>query len=112
MKVLNFYTQSVLARSLWQFRREFVIVGLLSLFSNLLMLTPTLYMIQVYDRVLLSRNEMTLLFISVLTILLFLGMAIIEWMRSHILILTGIRLDNLLSSRVFNAGFEAHLRSD
>ena len=44
-----------------RFRREFAWVGLFSLVANLLMLTPTLYMLQVFDRVMVSRSELTLL---------------------------------------------------
>ena len=48
---------------LWRFRREFVVVGIFSMVANLLMLAPTLYMLQVYDRVLVSRSELTLLMV-------------------------------------------------
>ncbi|NBW47996.1 MAG: hypothetical protein EBR46_07685, partial [Betaproteobacteria bacterium] len=47
--------QRELLRTLALFRREFIIVGLLSAAVNLLMLTPTIYMLQVYDRVMVSQ---------------------------------------------------------
>ena len=50
------------------FRKTFITVAAFSFFINLLMLTPSLYMMQVYDRVLGSRNETTLI---VLTALMF-----------------------------------------
>ena len=55
--VSAFFERSQLARILWSFRREFAIVGMLSLVANLLMLSPTLYMLQIYDRVLISQQR-------------------------------------------------------
>ncbi|MCC7221180.1 MAG: type I secretion system permease/ATPase, partial [Candidatus Contendobacter sp.] len=45
-------------------RQSFVTAGFFSLFINLLMLAPSLYMLQVYDRVLASRSEFTLLMLT------------------------------------------------
>jgi ATP-binding cassette subfamily C exporter for protease/lipase len=91
------------------FRREFVLVGMLSAVANLLMLTPTLYMLQVYDRVMVSRNELTLLSVSLICLALFGVMALSEWGRSRMLVKAGVRLDEQLSTRVFNATFESRL---
>jgi ATP-binding cassette subfamily C exporter for protease/lipase len=109
MKFKGFFSRSDLTIALWQFRQEFVAVGAFSMVANILMLTPTLYMLQVYDRVLVSRSELTLLAVSLITLFLFFITALIEWMRSRILVRAGVRLDGVLSSRVFNASFEAHL---
>ena len=56
--------RSELPEALLSMRRIFVVVGVLPLFINALMLVPAIYMMQVYDRVLNSRNEMTLLMIT------------------------------------------------
>jgi ATP-binding cassette subfamily C exporter for protease/lipase len=109
MKPSEFFKRSELTSTLWSFRREFVIVGIFSMIANVLMLTPTLYMLQVYDRVLASQSELTLIAMSLLTLFLFAVMAFAEWMRSRLLVSTGVRLDEQLSSQVFNASFEAHL---
>lgn len=92
---------------LWNFRKEFAIVGIFSLVTNLLLLTPTLYMLQVYDRVLVSRNELTLLAVTVLTLALMLMMAFADWARARLLVRIGTRMDNVLSPRVFDASFNA-----
>ena len=105
-----FFQRSELTRTVWSFRIEFAIVGLFSAVTNLLMLTPTLYMLQVYDRVMLSRSETTLIAVSVFTLLMYLVMAFSEWSRSRLLVRIGVRLDTLLSTRVFNANFEANLQ--
>jgi ATP-binding cassette subfamily C exporter for protease/lipase len=109
MKPVAFFSRSALTQGLWTFRREFVLVGLFSLVANLLMLAPTLYMLQVFDRVLASQSELTLVAISLLTLCLFAVMSFAEWMRSRLLVHTGVRLDKQLSTQVFNASFEANL---
>lgn len=91
------------------FRHAFQAVGLFSLVTNVLLLTPTLYMLQVYDRVLVSRNELTLLAVSLVAVFLFLVMALADWMRSRVLVRTGLALDRQLSAQVFRASFQAWL---
>ncbi|KON82322.2 type I secretion system permease/ATPase [Azoarcus sp. PA01] len=109
MAATGFFARSELAATLYAFRREFLIVGLFSMVANVLMLAPTLYMLQVYDRVLVSRSELTLLVVSLITLFFFAVMAFAEWSRSRLLVRAGVRLDALLSTRVFNASFEANL---
>jgi ATP-binding cassette subfamily C exporter for protease/lipase len=98
-------------RTLLRYRREFYLAAVFSAGVNLLMLTPTLYMLQVYDRVMVSQNEYTLIAVSVITVALFGLMALCEWARSRLLVSTGLRLDDDLSSRVFNATFDHRLAS-
>jgi ATP-binding cassette subfamily C exporter for protease/lipase len=109
MKKPHFFQRSELASALWAFRREFLIVGVFSMVANLLMLAPTLFMLQVYDRVLVSQSEVTLLAVSLITLFLFAVMAFSEWMRSRVLVNAGMRLDEHLGTRVFNASFESYL---
>ena len=100
---------SEMGAALWAFRREFAFVGVLSAVANLLMLTPTLYMLQVYDRVMVSQNALTLVSVSVIALALFGVMALAEWGRSRILVAAGVRFDERLSTRVFHASFDSHL---
>jgi ATP-binding cassette subfamily C exporter for protease/lipase len=109
MKTSTFFNRSELTATLWAFRRAFLIVGVLSFLSNLLMLTPTIYMLQVFDRVMTSQSELTLLAVSLITLFLFGVVACAEWLRSRILVRAGMRFDEQLSTRVFNASFEAYL---
>lgn len=104
-----FFKRSALASSLWGFRNEFFLVGAFSLIANVLMLAPTVYMLQIYDRILVSRSEMTLIGMSILTLLLFAVIAFAEWMRSRVLVRAGLRFDEQLSAKIFNASFEARL---
>jgi ATP-binding cassette subfamily C exporter for protease/lipase len=109
MKTPDFFKRSELTGALWAFRREFMIVGLFSMVANLLMLAPTIYMLQIFDRVMLSQSELTLLAISLITLFLFGVMAFSEWSRSRVLVRAGVRFDEHLSTRVFNASFESYL---
>lgn len=109
MKPADFFARSELGTTLWAFRREFLIVGVFSMVSNLLLLAPTIYLLQVYDRVLVSRSELTLLAVSLVTLFLIAVLAFAEWSRSRLLVRTGVRLDQQLGTRVFGASFEACL---
>ena len=107
----GFFERSDLGRTLWTFRREFAWVFVFSCFANLLLLTPTLYMLQVFDRVMLSGNELTLFALTGIAVLFFLVMGFAEWVRSRLLVRAGSRLDEALNTRIFNATYEARLRS-
>ena len=99
-----------LAEVLLSFRRAFLTVGSFSFFINLLMLTPAIYMLQIYDRALGSRNITTLLMLTLITLGLFGLMSVLEWIRSMVLVRVGARLDLDINSRVFDATFERNLR--
>lgn len=78
-------------------------VGLFSVFANLLQLTGSLYMLQVYDRVLGSRSEATLVALSVLTTLMFVALGLIDNARARIVARIGARIQDKLDRRVFSA---------
>ncbi len=109
MKNNNMVMRDPLSTVMWTFKREFLTVAFFSMVVNLLMLTPTLYMLQVYDRVLLSQSELTLLVVSLLTLFLFVMMTFGEWARSILLVRTGVKLDQALSQKVFRASFLSYL---
>lgn len=109
MKNNNRVLHDPLSTVMWTFKREFLTVAVFSMVVNLLMLTPTLYMLQVFDRVLLSQSEMTLLVVSLLTVFLFAMMAFAEWARSILLVRTGVKLDQALSQKVFRSSFLSYI---
>ena len=84
-------------------------MGIFSLIANVLMLTPTLYMLQLYGRVMKSGSELTLLMVTLFLVFFFGIMAFAEWIRSRLLVRVGVRLDEALNSLVFNASFKAYL---
>ncbi len=105
----DFFDRSALSRQLWIFRREFLWVGVFSMIANVLMLTPTIYMLQLYGRVMKSGSELTLLMVTIFLVIFYAVMAFAEWIRSRILVRAGVRLDEALNSLVFRASFEAYL---
>jgi ATP-binding cassette subfamily C protein EexD len=105
----RFFAESDLGQSLNACKASFLYAGFFSLFVNLLLLVPSFYMMAVYDKVLVSGSESTLLMLSLITLFLFLVMGGLEWIRSQILIATSARLDALLSSRVFDSMFSQML---
>ncbi len=78
-------------------------VGIFSVFVNLLLLTGPLYMLQVYDRVLGSRSEATLVALSLLAAAMFLAMGILDHTRARIMARIGAHLQDRLDRRVFAA---------
>ena len=92
------------------FKSSFMTVGAFSAVSNLLMLAPSLYMLQVYDRVLQSRNELTLLMLTLMVLLAFLIVAGLEVARSFVLVRVSAHFDLKLNKRVYAAAFEQNLK--
>ncbi len=80
-----------------------------SLFVNLLVLAPSMYMMEVYDRVLNSRNHRTLLMLTILVIFLYLLLEALEWVRSQVMHDAGMQLDKGLREQVFGAVVSARL---
>ena len=102
---------SDLRRALAACRGSFLTTAFFSLFVNLLMLVPAIYMLAVYDRVLQSGSESTLLMLTGITVFLFLVLGGLEWIRSRIMVATSARLDEQLGERVFEAIFAQSLTS-
>ncbi|MEL6451525.1 MAG: type I secretion system permease/ATPase [Pseudomonadota bacterium] len=78
-------------------------VGIFSLFANMLMLTGPMYMLQVYDRVLGSRSEETLIALSLLVVFLYGVMGVLDYTRGRIMARVGARFQADLDRRVFDA---------
>jgi ATP-binding cassette subfamily C exporter for protease/lipase len=80
-----------------------------SLFINLLTLAPTWYMLEVYDRVVYSKNHRTLVMLTILVLVFYVVLEILEWIRSGILQEASERFVTSLAPRVFNTIFSAKL---
>ena len=81
-----------------------------SLVASLLVLAPTGFMLEVYDRVVTSRNHFTLLMLVILVVGAYAVMELLEWARSQILYAAGLALDRQMGDRIFSAMFTANLR--
>ncbi|WP_312936399.1 type I secretion system permease/ATPase [Pseudomonas sp.] len=96
--------------ALLRYRRLFGVLALFSGVINLLMLVPSIYMMQVFDRVLTSRNETTLLMLSLILLGFFALSCALEWVRGQVMIRMSAGLDTHLGERVFDAAFERSLK--
>ncbi len=78
--------------------------------TALLTLVPTLYMLEVYDRVVNSRSVMTLAMLTVLLLVLLWLMEVLEWARSESLREAAAHLDTEMAPRVFQAIYDSNVR--
>jgi ATP-binding cassette, subfamily C, bacterial exporter for protease/lipase len=107
-KLLN--PKSEIEQVLLRFKGTFYTVGFFSAIINMLMLAPSLYMLQVYDRVLQSQNEITLLMLTLLILGAYVFMGALELIRSFVLVRVGAKFDMELNRRVYTAAFEQNLK--
>ncbi len=108
-RTLNKTEKTSLQKVVDSCRESFLYVAFFSLFINLLMLVPTFYMLQLYDRVVATGSESTLVVLTVLMLFLLGTMGGLEWVRSRILVRVGTRMDALLSSRLYEVSFKRAL---
>jgi ATP-binding cassette subfamily C protein len=94
---------SELAAALGACRQAFVAIALFSGMSNVLMLSGSLFMLEVYDRVLPSRSMPTLIGLLILVAGLYGAQGVIDMIRSRILVRVGRSLDETMSLRVYDA---------
>ena len=80
-----------------------------SVFVNVFVLVPSVYMMQVYDRVVNSRSHMTLLMLSLMVVCVYALLEALEWVRRQVMHDAGIEFDRGLRERVFRAIFSARL---
>jgi ATP-binding cassette subfamily C exporter for protease/lipase len=92
------------------FKKTLLTVGAFSAITNLLMLAPSLYMLQVYDRVLTSRNETTLWMLTIMMLGACLLISALELVRTFILVRVGAHFDMQLNQRIYSAAFQQNLK--
>lgn len=102
-------TATPLNQAMKTVRPAIIPAAIFSLFINVLALVSPLYMLQVYDRVLASRNEWTLLFLTLIAVFLFLVYGILESLRSRVLIRGGARFENFLRGPLYTGALNATL---
>src|SRR5689334_24963296 len=93
--------RSELGEALRTCRNAFIGVGIMSCMINLLYLTGSVFMLEVYDRVLPSRSIPTLIGIVVLAAGLYAAQGVLDLLRNRILGRIGTSLDEALNERVF-----------
>jgi ATP-binding cassette, subfamily C, bacterial exporter for protease/lipase len=91
---------------LWPTWRKVWMFGIV---THLLILVPSWYMLEVYDRVINSRNVSTLLMLTLLAAFAYLVMEALEWQRRQLLQASAQRYEQLLQQQLFERVFTAKL---
>jgi PrtD family type I secretion system ABC transporter len=100
VRLLGVELPDALASALRQCRQHFVAAAVFSLLINILYLAPTLYMLQVYDRVVPTAGKTTLLFVTLALALALLSLSSLDMVRGRLLVRASERLDALLAPRI------------
>ena len=103
-------TPSELRQAVVSLRPYFVRAAWFSVISCLLILAPSGYMLEVYDRVVNSRNHLTLAMLTLLVLGAYMVMEVLEWARAQIMHEAGEALDVKMRDRIFSAIFQANLK--
>ena len=101
---------SELHQAVADLRPYWVRAGWFSLVASLLVLMPSWYMLEVYDRVVNSRSVTTLAMVTLLVLGAYAVMEVLEWVRAQIMFAAGVVLDDKLRHRLFAAIFAMNLR--
>ncbi len=102
--------QSELGEALLAFRPHYRRAFGFALAGALLVLAPTAYMFEVYERVVNSRSHMTLAMLTLLVVMAYVVMEVLDWARSETMREAGRLLDQRMAPRVFQAIYESSLR--
>ncbi|MBK5541248.1 type I secretion system permease/ATPase [Pseudomonas sp. TH07] len=98
-----------LFKALGDYKGILISVGCFTALINVLMLVPSIYMLQVYDRVLTSQNQTTLLMLTLMVVGFFAFIGLLEVLRSFIVIRIGSQLERRFNLQVYQAAFERNL---
>lgn len=109
MKMAKNPVTAPLIKTLGDYKSTLLSVGCFTALINILMLAPSIYMLQVYDRVLSSQNETTLVMLSLMIVGFFAFIGLLEAVRSFIVIRIGSQLERRFNLRVYQAAFERNL---
>ena len=110
MKLPSHQPGALLWAALAEFKSTLISVGCFTALINVLMLVPSIYMLQVYDRVLTSQNPTTLWMLTLMVVGFFFYMGVLEAVRSFIVIRVGYRLEQRFNLTLYRAAFERNLR--
>lgn len=93
-----------------KFKKTFIHIGIFSFFINLLVLAAPFYMLAVYDVVMPSKSIDTLIFVTLIVLIFFIGMGSLEFVRNKILIIIANKMDAFINEKIYNASFELALK--
>ena len=105
-------TPTAIGRAIAALRGNIALVVFFSFFINMLILVAPLYMLQVYDRVLVSQSVSTLLALTAIALGLLVVYGLLEFVRSRILVRSGLKFDEHMNQTVFRAIFRSSVQSN
>lgn len=103
--------KSEVREALYSLSPWFIRVFFLSFVTNILVLTSSGYMLEVYDRVVNSRNHKTLLMLTLLVIGLYMVLEMLEWVRLGIMQEAAFLFDRQMRRRMFDTAFAPRLKN-
>ncbi|NWB96027.1 type I secretion system permease/ATPase [Pseudomonas gingeri] len=106
MKPLTTNPTAPLIEVLGEYKRILISVGCFTALINVLMLAPSIYMLQVYDRVLTSQNQTTLVMLTLMIVGFFVFIGLLETVRNFVVSRVAGHLDHRFNLRVYQAAFE------
>jgi PrtD family type I secretion system ABC transporter len=100
VKIAGIEAPPMIADAIRQCRRHFVAAAAFSLLINILYLAPTLYMLQIYDRVVPTAGKTTLLFVTVVLGLALASLSLLDMVRNRLFVRVGERIDALIAPKI------------
>jgi len=100
-----------LSQLIWRFLPLYKRAALFSFVTSLLVLAPTIFMLEVYDRVVNSRSSTTLVMLIIWVLGTYLIMEWLDVVRSKLMYQASEQFDVSLRKRLFNASFDANLKN-
>ncbi|MAC66481.1 MAG: hypothetical protein CMK54_00480 [Proteobacteria bacterium] len=111
-KKFSEYWDSRLLKIFLSDRNNLLWIFVASSIANLLMLTPMLYMLQIFDRIFISKSVLTLVTVSGIIVFFYIISALSSFIRSQIVIAMGIKIEEKVNERLFLVGFKDRLKKD
>ncbi len=97
------HASAVVQEAMAAVRQHFLWSAGFSALVNLLFLAPTIYMLQIYDRVVPTRGSLTLVFLTLVLVFALATLALLDYVRSRLLVRASVRLDRLLAGAILDA---------
>ncbi len=95
-----------LYKCLIKYKRDLLWIFFISAVANILMLSPMIFMLQIFDRVFISKSMFTLVTVTSIIIYFYIVTAVSDWLRSRIAIALGMKIDKELAPKIFSESFK------
>lgn len=105
----NPFRSEFLVKYLKKYKKDLIWLFFISAVANILMLSPMIFMLQIFDRVFISKSMVTLVTITGIIIYFYVVTAVSEWLRSKIVIALGLKIEKELAPKIFSQSFKKQL---